>query len=167
MNLKTVRLIFGLLLVMSTSFAQSSQNTTKPWTYWWWMGSAVNEQDIRTRLHEFAESGLGGVHIIPIYGTKGFENQFIPFLSEKWMQMVHYTIRQADSLNLGTDITLGTGWPLRREHGHQPECRETPDPSCWFRRPRPAECKFRNREYQSESQAGGTRGGRTGDRLFR
>ncbi len=60
---------------------------------------------------DFSQAGLGGVHIIPIYGAKGFENQFIPFLSEKWLEMVQFTINQANLLNLGVDISLGTGWP--------------------------------------------------------
>ena len=59
---------------------QKNYQTTKPWTYWWWMGSAVDRDEINRELEDFAASGLGGVHIIPIYGVKGFENEFIPFL---------------------------------------------------------------------------------------
>jgi hypothetical protein len=32
-------------------------------------------------------------------------------MSEKWLDMVHFTQNYADSLGLGVDITLGTGWP--------------------------------------------------------
>lgn len=91
--------------------AQSGYDTTKPWTYWWWMGCAVNKTDIKQQLTHFSESGLGGVHIIPIYGVKGYEAEFIPFLSPRWMEMVEYTIEEASRLHLGVDITLGTGWP--------------------------------------------------------
>lgn len=111
-NHRRLNLIVLLLLVMTGSFAQNQYNTTKPWTYWWWMGSAVNEQDIKIQLEEFSAAGLGGVHIIPIYGVKGYENQFIPFLSEKWLERIQFTIRQAGKLNLGVDMTLGTGWPF-------------------------------------------------------
>lgn len=113
MKYKTASLFFLAGLFWATgSFAQNNSNTYKPWTYWWWMGSAVNQQDIKKQLADFSEAGLGGVHIIPIYGAKGFENQFIPFLSEKWLKMVQYTVKQAGDLNLGVDMTLGTGWPF-------------------------------------------------------
>lgn len=46
-------------------------NTARPWTFWWWMGSAVTETELTRQLTQFAEAGLGGVHIIPIYGVKG------------------------------------------------------------------------------------------------
>lgn len=104
-------LLIFLLAGIQVSFAQSGSNTCKPWTYWWWMGSAVNQHGIKKQLQEFSAAGLGGVHIIPIYGVKGYENQFIPFLSEKWTEMVQFTIRQAGELGMGVDLTLGTGWP--------------------------------------------------------
>jgi hypothetical protein len=91
--------------------AQPDLNTYKPWTYWWWMGSAVNRTEIARQLDDFSQAGLGGVHIIPIYGVKGYEDQFLPFLSEEWMHMVEFTIAKAGELNLGVDLTLGTGWP--------------------------------------------------------
>ncbi|GAB3689366.1 glycosyl hydrolase [Spirosoma flavus] len=87
-------------------------NTAKPWTYWWWMGSAVNEADITYQLEQFAKAGLGGVHIIPIYGVKGFENQFIPFLSKRWQDVLAHTVREGKRLGVGVDLTTGTGWPF-------------------------------------------------------
>jgi hypothetical protein len=90
---------------------QKPISTSKPWTYWWWMGSAVNKTDLKIQLNEFAESGIGGVHIIPIYGVQNNEQNDIFFLSEKWMEMLDFTIKEAGKVGLGVDITLGTGWP--------------------------------------------------------
>ncbi|QDK81011.1 glycoside hydrolase [Spirosoma sp. KCTC 42546] len=87
-------------------------NTTRPWTYWWWMGSAVNEADITHQLEQFAKAGLGGVHIIPIYGVKGYENQFIPFLSDRWLAVFAHTVHEGKRLGVGVDLTTGTGWPF-------------------------------------------------------
>lgn len=86
----------------------SSQS--KPWTYWWWMGSAVDKDNITRQLKVFKEAGLGGVHIIPIYGAKGFEDRYIDFMSKEWLEMLDYTVTQADRLGMGVDMTLGTGW---------------------------------------------------------
>ena len=43
--------------------------TAKPWTRWWWMGSAVDEQGIAAHLQAYAAAGIGGVEITPIYGV--------------------------------------------------------------------------------------------------
>ena len=37
----------------------------KPWTAWWWMGSAVDEETITRELTEFQNAGLGGVEVRP------------------------------------------------------------------------------------------------------
>jgi hypothetical protein len=84
----------------------------KPWTYWWWMGSAVNEADLTRQLEAFAKAGLGGVHVIPIYGAKGYEAQFRPFLGTHWLAAFGHTVREARRLGLGVDLTTGTGWPF-------------------------------------------------------
>lgn len=86
-------------------------NTTKPWTRWWWMGNAIDKQNIKASLIEFSKVGLGGVEITPIYGVKGEEDNFVDFLSPKWMSLLNYTLKIADSLDLQVDMTLGTGWP--------------------------------------------------------
>ncbi|AEI48606.1 glycosyl hydrolase [Runella slithyformis] len=91
---------------------QTVPNTAKPWTFWWWMGSTVTEKDITWQLENFAKAGLGGVHIIPIYGVKGLEKEAIPYLSPQWMQMLTHTIREGKRLGLGVDMTTGTGWPF-------------------------------------------------------
>ena len=71
----------------------------------------MDRENIQSQLEAFAEAGLGGVHIIPIYGAKGFEEQFLDFLSEEWMAMVDFTLQEAKKQGLGVDLTLGTGWP--------------------------------------------------------
>ena len=63
-------------------------------------------------LQDFAAAGFGGLHIIPIYGVKGEEAKFIPYLSPKWVEMLDFTVTEAKRLGLGIDLTLGTGWPL-------------------------------------------------------
>lgn len=87
-------------------------STSKPWTYWWWMGSAVTQEDITAQLEGFSKAGLGGVHIIPIYGVKGYENDFVPFLTDHWLKVMEHTVIEGKRLGLGVDMTTGTGWPF-------------------------------------------------------
>src|SRR5262245_47126217 len=53
----------------------------RPWTRWWWMGSAVDTTNLTRLLTEYQKAGIGGVEICPIYGAKGYEDRFIEFLS--------------------------------------------------------------------------------------
>jgi len=84
----------------------------KPWTRWWWEGSAVNKNDLTWNLEQYAKAGLGGVEITPIYGAHGYENQFVDFLSPKWMEMLDHTLAEGKKLGLGIDLANATGWPF-------------------------------------------------------
>src|SRR5215471_335558 len=84
--------------------------TQRPWAYWWWMGSAVDPKNISRELQRYHDAGMGGVHIIPIYGAKGWESNYIPYLSPRWMEMLQFTVQEAERLDLGVDMTTGTGW---------------------------------------------------------
>lgn len=108
-------LSFALLGVVSLSSIApgfAAPDTTKPWTRWWWPGSAVDEASVTRQLEEFAAAGLGGVEITPIYGARGAEKRAIDFLSPRWMEMLTYTTREAQRLGLGVDMATGTGWPF-------------------------------------------------------
>ncbi len=45
-------------------------NTMKPWAYNWWPGSAVDRQNLSHELARYQAAGLGGIHIIPVYGAR-------------------------------------------------------------------------------------------------
>ncbi|APZ46066.1 glycoside hydrolase [Polaribacter reichenbachii] len=90
---------------------KSTKSQAKPWTRWWWMGSAVDSVNLKQNLIDLHNVGIGGVEIAPIYGVKGEEDNFIDYLSPDWMRMLSYTTKIADSLGMAVDLTLGTGWP--------------------------------------------------------
>ena len=86
-----------LPLLSSPAYALEEENafswpaleqSCKPWTYWWWMGSAVDKESITALLEDFSQAGMGGVHIIPIYGAKGYEDDYLDYLSPEWMEML-------------------------------------------------------------------------------
>ena len=49
----------------------ATTQTAKPWTRWWWPGSAVDRKNITAQLEAIAAAGIGGVEITPIYGALG------------------------------------------------------------------------------------------------
>ncbi|MBN7801250.1 glycoside hydrolase [Algoriphagus aestuariicola] len=99
------------LLLFCLNFLTLQAQSTKAWTRWWWMGSAVSKAGIKAQLTAFQQAGIGGVEITPIYGVKGQEENFLPFLSPQYLEMLEYTTHLADSLGMGVDMVLGTGWP--------------------------------------------------------
>ncbi len=85
---------------------------TKPWTRWWWQGSAVDKSSITAQLEALASVGIGGVELTPIYGVRSTEDRFISYLSPEWMAMFDYTLREANRLEMRVDMATGTGWPF-------------------------------------------------------
>lgn len=111
--------IISLSLICFAFGNSSAQNpwpktteTAKPWTRWWWMGSAVDEKGLDKQLTTLNKAGFGGVEIVPIYGAKGFEKQYLNYLSPEWMKMLKFTTTKAKSLQMGVDMAVGTGWPI-------------------------------------------------------
>jgi hypothetical protein len=108
---------FFLVLILPLTLHAQLQwpaitSQTRPWTRWWWMGSAVNPQDLTANLEKYHAAGLGGLELTPIYGVKGYESQFVDYLSPKWMSLLAYTGKEAKRLDLGLDMSTGTGWPF-------------------------------------------------------
>ncbi len=85
---------------------------SKPWAYWWWMGNSVTPEGITANLEKYSKAGLGGMHIIPIYGEEGDESNYIEFISPRWMEMLKHAVSEAERLGMGIDMTCGTGWPF-------------------------------------------------------
>ena len=85
---------------------------TRPWTRWWWLGSALDAATITRELEALRDAGFGGVEITPIYGVRGHESGFVPYLSDAWLQLLHHTLAEARRVGLGVDMATGTGWPF-------------------------------------------------------
>ena len=86
--------------------------SSRPWTRWWWPGSAVDRENLTNLLAAYRDAGLGGVEITPIYGVKGSEDQNIAYMSETWLAMLQHTLDTAEQLGLGVDLATTTGWPI-------------------------------------------------------
>jgi hypothetical protein len=76
------------------------------------MGSAVDSSNLSMLIESYAKAGFGGVEITPIYGVKGAEDRYIDFLSPAWMDMLRFSVKEAEAQGMGLDMNLGTGWPF-------------------------------------------------------
>lgn len=84
----------------------------KPYTRWWWLGSAVDSTGLDYNLSALSKAGIGGVEITPIYGVKGNDANDIPYLSPRWMRMLRYVETRGAELGIETNMATGTGWPF-------------------------------------------------------
>src|ERR1700737_3218290 len=83
---------------------------SRPWTRWWWMGSAVDSANLTVGLEELATAGFGGVEVTAIYGVRGAEAAYVPYLSDQWVQLLRYTTSEARRLGMSVDMPPGSGW---------------------------------------------------------
>lgn len=91
-------------------YAETTVN--RPFVRWWWQGSAVDPEGLTFNLEEFARQGMGGFEITPIYGVQGNEANDIPYLSDKWMEMLRHVTEESRRLGLQPEMNNGTGWPF-------------------------------------------------------
>lgn len=87
-------------------------NEMKAGSRWWWMGSAVDEDNLQWNMEQYAKAGIGTLEISPIYGVKGNASKNISFLSVPWLNMLKYAKEQGQALGIDVDMITGTGWPF-------------------------------------------------------
>ena len=84
----------------------------KPGLRWWWLGSAVDKENLSWCLSEYAKAGVGAVEITPIYGVQGNDANDISYLSPEWMEMLRHVEAENKRLDIETGMATGTGWPF-------------------------------------------------------
>ena len=110
------RLYLSLYIMLCAS-GVGKADTTKPWTFWYWMYGAVSEAGIRADLQAMKEVGLGGCYLMPIRGAAEAPSD-LPLkgeadaLSPNFWRMVDCAFAQADSLGLGMGIHVCDGFAL-------------------------------------------------------
>lgn len=114
MKKKTIALV-ALSLAANAVWAQSwpkAAPEAKPGARWWWLGSAVNNTDLRWNMQQYSQTGLGALEITPIYGVQGNDKNDIPFLSPKWMETLRFVESEGARDSILVDMNTGTGWPF-------------------------------------------------------
>ena len=107
------RLTLLLLLVVSC-WQGVIADTTKPWTFWYWMYGAVSEQGIKADLQAMKDVGLGGCYLMPIRGAEErpeYQGQANAMSNEFW-KMVDVALEEADKLDLEMGIHVCDGFAL-------------------------------------------------------
>ena len=104
-----------MMMLATTMLAQGWPTPTteaKPGTRWWWLGSAVDKENLSWNLRQYANHGIGAVEITPLYGVQGNQANNIDYLSDQWMKMLRHTQQQGERNGIEVDMATGTGWPF-------------------------------------------------------
>ena len=117
MRRKIVKSLFwlvlsGLPLMVAAQQWPTVNPEAKPGSRWWWLGSAVDKENLQWNMQEYAKHGIGALEITPLYGVQGNDRNNIPYLSDKWMEMLRYTQEQGRQNGIEIDMATGTGWPF-------------------------------------------------------
>ncbi|MBR2233068.1 MAG: glycosyl hydrolase family 2 [Prevotella sp.] len=102
----------GLPLMVAAQQWPTVNPEAKPGARWWWLGSAVDKENLQWNMQEYAKHGIGALEITPLYGVQGNDRNNIPYLSDKWMEMLRYTQEQGRQNGIEIDMATGTGWPF-------------------------------------------------------
>ena len=100
---------------LCTAYAQqwpAPGQEAKAGVRWWWLGSAVDKENLQWNMQQYADHGIGAVEITPIYGVQGNQANNIPFLSDQWMSMLREVQRNGKETGIEVDMATGTGWPF-------------------------------------------------------
>lgn len=89
-----------------------AKTEAKPGTRWWWLGSAVDKENLSYNLETYSKAGIGAVEITPIYGVIGNEKNDIDYLTDSWMDMLRHVESEGARLGIEIDMNNGTGWPF-------------------------------------------------------
>jgi hypothetical protein len=92
--------------------------SSKPYARYWWFASMIKDEDVRYNLDWLKAHGFGGVEVAWVYPLNRFnksDTSYTPrqeWLSPEWTKIVDFTVKYADSIGIGCDLTFGTLWPF-------------------------------------------------------
>ena len=111
---KTLVLLFLAIAIVCNAQPTwpSSSLESKAGLRWWWPGSAVDENNIKWLMKQYADAGVGSVEITPIYGVQGNQANAIDFLTPKWMHQLSVVESEGAKDGILVDMNTGTGWPF-------------------------------------------------------
>ncbi len=112
---KRLFLISSLMACLMIANAQQwpeARQEAKAGARWWWLGSAVDKENLQWSMQEYANHGIGALEITPLYGVQGNQANNIPYLSDAWMEMLREVQKNGKELGIEVDMATGTGWPF-------------------------------------------------------
>ena len=98
---------------------QNPTSEYRPFVRWWWNGDKVEPKEIIRELHLLKEAGIGGVEINPVAfpsDTDDLGIRSLTWLSNEWIDMLKVAFDETKSLDMISDLIVGSGWPFGAEY---------------------------------------------------
>lgn len=92
-----------------TAFPEPTAET-RPWGICHLMGNAVEKAELEKEMRRWAQAGLGGVRLVPIYAAKGNEGRNIATMSPEFVALLKDANALAAANGMKVDISFGAGW---------------------------------------------------------
>lgn len=90
----------------------SSDNSAKPWVYWYWMNGNVTKEGITADVKAMEEIGIGGAFLMTIggpverHGLDSIYNQ----LSPGWWKLIEHAFSEAERRGIQLGMAACDGW---------------------------------------------------------
>jgi len=106
---------------------QNPPDWAKPSGYWWWLNANVDKEAITRDMEQFKAKGMGAVLLVSTGQWGGRMPVSGPaFLSDEWMELFKFALKEADRVGIKVDINIAPGWNMGGPW-------VTPEKSCrWF-----------------------------------
>ena len=120
---KYSRLILVVVLCVScevqkdketTAFFEPTQESAKPWVYWYWLQSAYSKEGITADLEAMKEAGLGGAYLMTIKGLTDppLIDPPVLQLSPEFWDLIEWAFTEAGRLNLKIAFHAADGFAV-------------------------------------------------------
>ncbi|SEO66482.1 alpha-L-rhamnosidase [Flavobacterium sp. CF108] len=84
------------------TFFQPTKESSKPWTYWYWMQSAYSKEGITADLEAMKRAGIEGAYLMTIKGPANppLIDPPVLQLSKEFWDLVHWALTEADRVGV-------------------------------------------------------------------
>ncbi|MEL0456039.1 glycosyl hydrolase [Flavobacteriaceae bacterium SZ-1-7] len=84
------------------AYFEPTEDSAKPWVYWYWLKSAYSKEGITADLEAMRQAGIQGAYLMTIKGPgdEPLINPPIVQLSKEFWELVHWALTEADRLGL-------------------------------------------------------------------
>ena len=96
------------------TYFEPTEDSAKPWVYWYWMKSAYSKEGITADLEAMKSAGIRGAYLMTIKGPdeKPLIDPPILQLSKEFWNMVHWALTEADRLHLKIAFHAADGFAV-------------------------------------------------------
>jgi hypothetical protein len=120
--LKYLTLILGLFFLIACNREVSDEtseieyafnqvpDSTKPWTYWYWMNDFVSKEGISKDLESMAKLGISKAFIGNVGDRVNMGSGDLPMLSDEWWELMRWAIKEGNRTGVEIGIFNCPGW---------------------------------------------------------